>query len=417
MRILISAYACEPHKGSEPAVGWGWVLQAARSHEVWVITRSSNEPDISAYLVRSPLPNVHWVYHDLPRWARFWKKGNRGVHPYYYLWQIGAFLIARRLYRHVRFDVMHHATFVNYWLPSFLGFLPIPLVWGPVGGGESAPGAFYRTFSLRGRLYEHLRDLVRGLAAADPVLRSVAPRSAVPLATTPETAAVLRRLGCRDVRAFSQVALGDQELASLARLPVRNDGPFRAVSIGRLLHWKGFDLGLKAFADLVRDVPDAEYWVLGDGPERGRLTRLAHGLGVADRVHFLGQRPRQDVLTALGQCDVLLHPSLHDSGGFVCLEALAAGRPVVCLDLGGPAVIVSADCGYLVPADDPERVPAEIAAALHGLARDPGLRRRLGAAGRERAAELFCWDGRGAVMDGFYALAAARRTGSPKIPA
>jgi glycosyltransferase involved in cell wall biosynthesis len=417
VKILISAYACEPHRASEAAVGWNWVLQAARSHDVWVITRSTNEALISDYLAESPLPNVHWVYHDLPRWSRFWKRRRRGLHPYYYLWQIGAFWIARRLHRKVGFQVVHHATFVNYWMPSLLALLPVPFVLGPVGGAESAPAAFYRTLPLRARWFEAVRDLVRRVAERDPFVRAAARRSSIALGTTPETAAALERLGSRRVHVLSQVALDTAELARLTALPVRMRTPFRLVSIGALLHLKGFSLGLDAFAELRREEPAAEYWIIGDGPERLRLERRARARRVGDGVRFLGHLPRHDVLSALGDCDVLLHPTLHDSGGFVCIEALAAGRPVICLDIGGPAVIVSADCGFRVPADDPARVPDAIAAVLRALVRDASLRQRLGAAGRERAAALFSWDGRGEVMDAYYALAAGSRTGLPRISA
>ena len=75
LKVLISAYACEPDKGSEAAVGWNWVLQISRSHEVWVITRENNQERIEKAAATKPLPNVHWVYFDLPRWARFWEAG------------------------------------------------------------------------------------------------------------------------------------------------------------------------------------------------------------------------------------------------------------------------------------------------------------------------------------------------------
>jgi hypothetical protein len=96
MKVLLSAYACEPGKGSEPGVGWSWVRQIARFAEVWVITRANNRGTIEKALREEPLPNVHWVYFDLPRWARFWKKGQRGVHLYYYLWQVGIYFLARQ---------------------------------------------------------------------------------------------------------------------------------------------------------------------------------------------------------------------------------------------------------------------------------------------------------------------------------
>src|ERR1700737_2271302 len=120
LRILVSAYACQPGKGSEQGVGWNWVRQIATTHEVWVITRAKNCTPVERELARHPMPNAHFAYFDLPRWARFWKKGSRGMHLYYYLWQFAAYLFARRLHREIGFDVVHHVTFVNYWMPSFL---------------------------------------------------------------------------------------------------------------------------------------------------------------------------------------------------------------------------------------------------------------------------------------------------------
>ncbi len=95
------------------AIGWNQVQQVARDHEVWVITRSNNRQDIDAFLALESLPNVHWIYFDLPRWASFWKKGMRGMRTYYHCWQLGAYLKARRLHRRMQFDLAHHVTFVK----------------------------------------------------------------------------------------------------------------------------------------------------------------------------------------------------------------------------------------------------------------------------------------------------------------
>jgi glycosyltransferase involved in cell wall biosynthesis len=402
MKVLVSAYACEPEKGSEPGVGWNWVCQAGRFNEVWVMTRANNRARIEASLIRQPMPNVHWVYFDLPRWARFWKKERRGIHLYYYLWQLGVYFVARKLHREVGFNLVHHVTFVNYWMPSFLALLPVPFVWGPVGGGESAPRSFWRSFSLRGKAYELLRGLARFLGEFDPFVRRAARRAAVGIATTEETAARLRGLGCRKVMVLSQVALPRDEIARLGAFTVGQSNPFRLVSIGSLLHLKGFELGLRAFARFQARFPATEYWIIGDGPERKRLEKLAHNLGLAGKVTFWGTIPRSEVLEKLADCDVLVHPSLHDSGGWVCLEAMAAGRPVVCLDLGGPALQATEDTGLKVPATLPEQVVSELAAAMTRLARDPDLRIRLGIAARSRAQEHFDWDTKGLFMAKLY---------------
>jgi hypothetical protein len=170
VRVLVSAYACEPGKSSEPGVGWNWVRQIARFNEVWVVTRANNRPPIEAALAKDPIPNVHFVYFDLPAWARFWKKRGYNVRPYYYLWQLGVYFVVRKLHRHVVFELVHHVTFVNYWLPSFLAILPVPFVLGPVGGGESAPRAFWWSFSSRGKNLRAAPQSGRGVLASSTPL-------------------------------------------------------------------------------------------------------------------------------------------------------------------------------------------------------------------------------------------------------
>lgn len=403
LKVLLSAYACEPNKGSEPGVGWNWTRQIARiADEVWVITRANNRRAIEGALRQEPLPNVHWIYYDLPRWARFWKKGQRGVHLYYYLWQIGIYFLARRLHKKVQFDLTHHVTFVNYWMPSFLALLPIPFIWGPVGGGESTPKAFYATFSLRGRLYEHLRNITRWVGEHDPFTRITARKSVVALATTKETAERLSRLGAHRVLVISQVALSEEEIKRLSDIPPHGNLPFRFLSLGRLLHWKGFHLGLIAFARFAEDFPESEYWLIGDGPERQNLERLAQTLGIAKKVHFWGKLPRSEALEKLAECDVLVHPSLHDSGGWVIVEAMAAGRPVICLDLGGPALQVTEETGFKISALTPEQVVADITEAMHQLATDRTLPWQMGKAARRRTKEEYGWDRKGEEL---FALA------------
>jgi len=392
-RALVSAYACEPGKGSEPGVGWNWVRLAARLvDEVWVVTRTNNKQAIEAALASEPMPNVHWIYYDLPKWARFWKRGRRGVHLYYYLWQIVAYRIARKLHRDKSFDLVHHVTFGNYWLPGLVSLLPAPFVWGPLGGGESAPKAFYKTFSWRGKVYEALRSAARWLGEKDPFTRTTARRSAVALAKAKETATRLSDLGASEVRLVSEVVFPAEEIARLAKLPIRREGPFRLVSVGNLLHLKGFHLGIRAFSELVREIPSCEYWIVGNGPERAALQRMAEDLGVADKIRFWGRLPRDEVLEKLSECDVLVHPSLHDSGGWAIVEAMAAGRPVICLDLGGPALQVTDGAGYKIQARTPEQAGAHMVEAMKKLAKDSELRIKMAATARRRVEDAFSWD-------------------------
>lgn len=392
LRVLLSAHACEPGRGSEPGVGWNVAKGLAQHHDVWVLTRAASRHAVEQELARVPVPGLHRVYYDLPGWPEHWRYRDHklAMEGYYYLWQVGVYRKAQQLHQRLRFDLAHHLTFVRYWMPSLLSLLPVPFVWGPVGGGESAPEAFYRHFSRRHRLFERARDAARWLGERDPLVRQTAQRSRLALATTDQTAARLRWLGAPQCEVLGESGLTVSEVAALGATPLPADRPFRFISIGRLLHWKGFHLGLRAFAQARPE--GAEYWIVGDGPDQARLQALVADLGLQDRVTFWGRLPRSETLERLGRSHVLVHPSLHDSGGWVCLEAMAARRPILCLDLGGPAYQVTPETGVKVAAGTPPQVVQGLAEAMRAMAAHPEACRRLGEAGHQRVRSHFTWD-------------------------
>jgi glycosyltransferase involved in cell wall biosynthesis len=408
LNVLISAYACEPGKGSEPGVGWNMAHAMASINDVWVLTRANNRDAIEAELSHRFVPGLHVRYVDLPPWTRWWKRRQRGIHAYYYMWQFAAYRTARRLSREVDFDIAHHVTFVKYWVPSLMAFLQTPFVWGPVGGAESAPEPFLRDFSTRGRLYEAMRSSARALAERDPYLLHTARRSALSLATTQDTATRLLRLGARNVHVYPQTGTSGRDLIVLGRYAKETPHPARFMSIGRLLHWKGFHLGIRAFARAA--IPGSEYWIAGSGPELPELRRLTASLGLGGRVTFFGELPWQETVARLARSAALIHPSLHDSGGMVCLEAMACERPVICLDLGGPGMQVTDNTGFKVPATDPDQAIRDMADAMRLIADEPDRSRRLGMAGRRRVEMDFQWETKARQLHSFYEQVLAVRS-------
>ena len=289
LNILLSVYACRPDKGSEPGVGWNMTKELSNHHRVWAITREDNRAAIEAELTEHPIANLTVLYHDLPIWTLWWKTEHRGVHLHHYLWQIGVFFKARHLHDRVAFDLVHHVTYGRYSAPSFLSLLPIPFIFGPVGGGESAPFPFWQDFNFKNKRYEVLRNIARWTGERDPFVQATIRRSQVAIVATPETSLRLERLGApRIERICGQTGINQEELARLRQLPpVLGDRPMRFISIGRLLHWKGFHLGLRAFAKA--NIDNSEYWLVGDGSERLQLESLTAELNIRKNVRFFWQ--------------------------------------------------------------------------------------------------------------------------------
>ena len=399
LRVLVSAFACEPGRGSEPGVGWNFACAAARYHDVWVVTHATHRPGIEAELQRRPIRHLRFVYYQLPRLGRI--RLTPGGQLYYYLWQLGIYPLVRRLHGSIGFALTHHVTYVKYWQPSLLARLPVPFIWGPVGGGESFPWALRSELRWRYRFYAQAREVARWCGEHDPMVRSTARRCRVALAVTQETSSRLRALGAKDVRVFTAIGLTDQEVSCLGRTGPARNGPVRFLSVGRMLYLKGFHLGLQAFAS-ARLPPDAEYWLIGNGPELRHLKHLGAELGSADRLRFWGEMGRTETLKRLGDCDALVHPSMHESGGVSCLEAMAAGRPVICLDVGGPRELTTDDTAFRIGVGHPREAVSGIARAMVMVATDRALLARMGRAARTRAASDYLWRTKGRVLDGLY---------------
>ncbi len=332
VRILAFAYACEPDRGSEPAVGWWWARMLAELGETWVITRANNRFVIERALeTTGPLPNVHFVYVDLPPNRRRWKRGQRGIRLYYLLWQRAALREARRLAREQPFDLAWHLTLANVWIGSAACFLGVPFVYGPVGGAVAPPWRLAGALGTKGMLYELLRAVAHMSGRyLNPLSRASWRRASLILVQNEETKRWLPRHYQDRAEVFPNVIL--------EQLPAepRHDAGQVMLYAGRLMPLKGVSLAIRALESL----PGWRLIVCGDGPDAARLRRLAAGRGLGERVDFRGWIEREQLLrTMREEASVFVFPSFHDEAGWVVVEAMAAGLPVVCLDVGGPPIL------------------------------------------------------------------------------
>lgn len=165
------------------------------------------------------------------------------------------------------------------------------------------------------------------------------------------------------------------------------------LTVGRLVPRKGVDKVLEALPLVLKQHPEVRYVIVGDGPDRQRLQRLAQEIGVADCVIFTGRVP--DVKPYLRACDIFVLPTREERRGdiegfgLVYLEAAAMGKPVVASPVGGAAeAVVAEQTGLFVNPFDPQ----EIASAVCRLLNSPELARQMGEAGRQRVLQEFTWE-------------------------
>ncbi len=277
----------------------------------------------------------------------------------------------RALVRRHRPDVLHGFLFWAYAIGALVArSAGVPVVLG----SRRSLGLFKASrphYLLLERLTNRLTDLV--IANSEAVRQDAIRQERLP----PDKVIVVHN-GV-DLDRFG----GAPDEALRARLGLADRGPVAAV-VANFIHYKGHEAFLESWAAVTRKLPRATVLLVGDGPTRGAAERQAASLGLEDSVRFLGRRA--DVPALLALADVVVHPSTEEGFSNAILEAMAAGKPVVAARVGGnPEAVVDGETGLLVPLGDAEA----LAAATVRLLADPGEARRLGAAGRGRAAKLF----------------------------
>ena len=271
--------------------------------------------------------------------------------------------------------------------PGYLWKLGIPHVWGSWGGTNEFPWRFLGVAGVTGAAVEVARTVLNRLQFRFGTRIGRAARAGPVLVTN-----TLAQQDFTRVHGRPSVLTPCNGISRVADRPREWQGsgrPLRVLWSGEIRPIKALPLLLAALARLPAEVP-WEARVLGEGRSRAGCERMARRLGVADRVTWTGWLPHAEALKQHAWADVFAFTSLRDTFPTVILEALAAGTPVVCLDHQGMRDMVTPACGIKLPVTTPDRVAAELAAALAGLARDPVRWEALSRGAVERAG-MFRW--------------------------
>ena len=379
MRILTSAYACEPGGASEAGYGWNWPTElAALGHRVTVITPERWRPAIEEWLASHEAPGVSFEFVGLQAWPLRlgWGVGSA---LQYVLWQWRAAGLARRLDTADPFDVVHHVSYGTLLGGSFLWRLGRPFVFGPTGGGQTAGPAFREDFgaawpeeSLRGLVVRHAwRAMWHARRTA---------RAATVLATNRETEALARRLGSADARMMLDVGLPDDYFCEA--VPERPaSASLELLWVGRIMPRKGLSLTLDAVAVAAKRVP-VRLKVVGPAMSARTEADIAgqiERLGLRGCVELTGRVPWDDVRQAYLRADAFILTSLRDSCGVQLLEAMACGLPVITLDHQGAAELVTPEVGRRARVGSRRQAVDDVADAIVELAQaGPQARAQIG---------------------------------------
>lgn len=366
LKVLACACAARPGAGSENFVGWQGLLALSSRYDVTAIVHSKNREEIEAASAQLQGHSLRWVFVGQPHsWhpnrliARF--------QDWFYVarWIKEAHRTAKALVSKEKFDLAHHLTVATWRLPSPLGGLDLPLIWGPVGGGEVFPPTFYSILSPTAALFERVRAFSNTCGKMSWQMRLFAKRVSIALGNNPETLAVLQHLGLPAERTLylSQSFLPPDKILSAEKIQAKAERQVRRTpretlrifAGGNLEGRKGVAIALRALERFGQMGNAFEFVYGGLGPELGflqkKIDQMNFGLGkVILGRHLSGEEYR----AALEDADIYLLPSLREGAPVTMIEAMACGCVPIVANAGGAPMVVNSNCGFVIPVSNPD---------------------------------------------------------------
>lgn len=445
LRLLIVAEHASLKFGGEAALPLHYFrVLRKRGIETWLLVHSRTRDELKS-LFPQDFDRIYFVTDTF--WHRIiWQCSrllpNRLSHFTFGLilrliTQIRQRRIAKQVVSEQKINIIHQPILVSPKEPSMIFDLGPSVIIGPMNGGMNFPPAFQKIegsfvdMSVRwGRIWANLINrLIPGKCKATTLLVANArTRDALPKCITGKVIEMVENGVDLSIWQSNMQKInlntGTIEQTEL----ISTDGHItKFIYVGRLVEWKAVNLLLIAFKQVVEQVP-AVLEIIGDGSERANLETQVKELGLtknqpnledinqqfgsqiqeSNSVCFMGMLSQIDCAQRLHLADVLVLPSLYESGGAVVLEAMAMGLPVIATNWGGPADYLDESCGILVEPASQDSFINDLATAMIKLAKSSTLRQEMGKAGHQKVIDHFDWDIKVETMVEIYQEAIAR---------
>ncbi|MGQ7867788.1 glycosyltransferase family 4 protein [Sunxiuqinia sp. sy24] len=404
LNILINAYACAPHKGSEPGMAWNWIINLANHCQLYVITEGEFKAQIEEAMAALPqAANIKFYYNPVSPRVRgmCWNQGDWRFYYYYRSWQKKTFSIASEIVANHSVDVIHQLNMVGYREPGMLWKVNgIPTVWGPIGGFGGIPFSFLSLYKYGKVFRQVVKDLINRLQVFSPYIVDAIKNMDVLIACNSIAQRSLQRFRDDEIYLIPEVGTSSQLIHADA---IQKDpNRLQVLWIGRNYPTKALGLALEVFNglsdyDIVLEVIGVDLGSMGDNEWQKQKNVIFHSW-----------LPLAQVYKKLCNSHLLLFTSLFEATGTVVLESLTNGVPVLCHDICGQGDIIDDTCGIKVPMVNPKQSVFSFRKAILKLYHDRDLLDKLSLGAIEKAQEL-TWEKQAQQMVQLYHEAIAKR--------
>jgi glycosyltransferase involved in cell wall biosynthesis len=367
-KIILSAFGCEPGKGSEEGNGWNWATGLAKEgFEVHCLTRIINKAGIKAH---APVANLHFHYISMPLGSeRIYNMGPL-IYVHYMSWQYLAYKKAKSLHKTLKFDVAHHVSWGSLQMGSHLYKLGIPFIFGPAGGGQKAPEAFRDYFGAYWASEIKREKVSDILVKYNPACKRMLQKAHAVLVSNTDTLELVKSIGAKNYFFSLDTALPPTFFPDKFIPKAPQPGKLRLLWVGRFMPRKGVLLTLDVMRSL-KSIPDITLTIVGYGEMEQEIKDCIKRYDLAGTVTLAGKVPFEKVREYYDTHDVFFFTSLRDSCPAQLLEAASFGMPTVTLNLHGQGLLVNDKTGIRCNVTTPDATIAELKEALLHLYNNP----------------------------------------------
>jgi len=329
----IIAYACED-TGSEPGVGYHWVKKISElttTKDITVITRKNNDVSnlIDTY-------NIKKIEIDLPDNLIFIKK-IVGTRIYYLIWKFLVFVHLLNNFSNYNKGIVHHITFTPVYYPPIYFCIPFEFYWGPIGGGEKYPTAYYKSMKVRGLVGELFRSILKYTIYVNPLFYLGCYRSIKIICSTDETCQLIPKL-------YRNKVVVELMVMDVDKNDLVDSGDNTIIIANRLINWKMTHLFVDAF-NSYSNISNNQFKliIIGDGPCFNKIQPYIDNVRIFHHRRF---KERKEMLNILKNSSLFVSMSLRDSGAASLLEAISYGIPYLITDSGAHKLFLKNGIGY-----------------------------------------------------------------------
>lgn len=420
MRILLSLYACEPYRGSEPGVGWAWALEMSKRQHTYCLTRANNRKVIEAELINlgfskmeteengvtafrktNDNTTIRFIFIDLPNWILKLKKLkiiNSSL--YYLMWQFKARNYFDSL--NINVDIIHHVTFNSFVVPGVWWDRKEKVVLGPLGGTSICANHFLRVYPLFPRIKEFLRGLTRKSLKTNIFFNKANKNADIVLLTDKKMIEKLQSNSTKKYFQLIETAIPETLTSPNYSIKVKRENQF--VWAGTMDGHKALEITLrayaKAFGNNIENAPIIK--IYGIGPNTNKMIKLAQKLKIYERMEFNGKTSQINLWEEARKSIALIFSSVRDTSGNVALEAMANGTPVICFDHQGIGTIATEDTSIKIQPTSWDTSINDFSKAMIKLTSNPELVDILGENARKHVLENYTWNKKFDFIESIY---------------